>query len=330
MLDLTLNERIELYKDIYSQLYSSLKWKADKRFLMLISAMYVTTSKEFNLKRFVEVADYVKDEVGMFSYLKSAQRFTTAAALDTSTEEIHTSFNYLLKIYEALIEKGFSRTPFSYIAASTLLKVDDNRMDDYIQKTIDIYKGMKDHHFFLTNSGDYPLAAILSMREKSADELVNNVEDYYRILNQKGLYKGNDLQFLSHVLALNEEQMADKKAEQFFTLKTLLERAKIKTKMMYYPYIGMLTFLEKPESEIDELVTIYTELNNDRLFKWNKDVNFMLSVMLFMSHKTTIGDATRAGLNVTIETLIQAQQAAMTASITAATAADSSSSGSDG
>jgi hypothetical protein len=46
---------------------------------MLIAAMYVTNSKDFQLKRFLELADDIKDNVGMFSHLKSALRFTTAA-----------------------------------------------------------------------------------------------------------------------------------------------------------------------------------------------------------------------------------------------------------
>lgn len=50
MQERSIKENIGAYKDIYSQLYSALKWKADKRTLMMIAAMYVTNSKEFHLK----------------------------------------------------------------------------------------------------------------------------------------------------------------------------------------------------------------------------------------------------------------------------------------
>ncbi|PLR79815.1 hypothetical protein CVD25_17115 [Bacillus canaveralius] len=110
-------------------------------------------------------------------------------------------------------------------------------------------------------------------------------------------------------------------------IRNQLEKADFKSKRVYYPYIGMLSYLENIQSEMENLNEIYENLNNDKLFRWNKDVNFMLSVLFLMNQKTLVGDAARTGLNTTIEILIQAQQAAMTASITAATAAASSSSG---
>jgi len=67
MQERSMKESIGAYKDIYSQLYSALKWKADKRTLMMIAAMYVTNSKEFRLKKYLEIADYIKDNVGAFS-----------------------------------------------------------------------------------------------------------------------------------------------------------------------------------------------------------------------------------------------------------------------
>ncbi|RSK47434.1 DUF4003 family protein [Bacillus canaveralius] len=327
MLEQTLKERMALFKNIYSQLYSSLKWKTDKRFLMLIAAMYVTNSKDFHLKRFLELADYIKNEVGMFSHLKSAHRFTTAAALDSTTADSKESCHHFINIYEKLIENGYSRVVYSYIAAGTLLKVEPSRIEEYVQKTIDVYNGMKDHHPFLTNSGDYPLAAILAQSEKNKDEIIVNVEDHYKALNEKGFSIGNDLQFLSHILALNTDQKPIESAERCLVIKNQLEEANFKSKRVYYPYIGMLSYLEKIESEIESLYEMYENLNNDKLFRWNKDVNFMLSVLFLMSQKTLLADAARTGLNTTIEILIQAQQAAMTASITAATAAASSSSG---
>ena len=327
MQERSMKESIGAYKDIYSQLYSALKWKADKRTLMMIAAMYVTNSKEFHLKKYLEIADYIKDNVGTFSYLKSTQRFSIAATLDTTTDDPKTSFHHFIAIYEKLIDNGFSRNAYSYIAAGALLKVEPMRIDEIVQKTGDIYKVMKGHHFFLTNSGDYPLAAILALCEKNSEEIVNKVEEYYQPLQNKGFSSGNDLQFLSHILALDSEHSPDAKAQQCMEIKELLHNANHKTKRVYYPYIGMLSFLENKEIEINNLLMINEDLNRDKLFKWNKEINFMMSALFLMSSMTAMGDAARTGLNISIEALIQAQQAAMTASITAATVAASSSNG---
>ncbi len=321
----SLNERLTLFKEIYSELYSELKWKSDKRSLMLIAAMYVNNSKEFQLSRFIELADYIKNEVGLFSQLRSAFRYTTAATLETTATDPKESFHHLINIYQKLIEKGYSRAIYSYIAAGTLLKIEASQIEEYTQKTIDIYKGMREHHPFLTNSGDYPLASILASTDKNKEDIIVNVEAHYIALKGNGFSIGNDLQFLSHILALNEGQLPEKGAQKCLEVKTLLDKARFKPKKIYYPYIGMLSYLDHVESEIDQLYAIYEHLNNDKLFRWNKDINFMLSVLFLMNDKT-LTDTAITGLNTTIEILIQAQQAAMTASMTAAAAASSSSS----
>jgi hypothetical protein len=205
--------------------------------------------------------------------------------------------------------------------------VEPTSIEEYVQKTVDVYNGMKEHHPFLTNSGDYPLASILGQCEKSKDEIIVNVENHYNALKEKDFLIGNDLQFLSHILALNTDQKPDERAESCFKIQNLLNKAHFKSKRIYYPYIGMLSYLEDVEDEIESLKEIYENLNNDKLFKWNKDINFMLSVLFLMNEKTPLGDAARAGLYTTIEILIKAQQAAMTASITAATVASNISSG---
>jgi hypothetical protein len=315
---------IERYKNIYQQLYTALKWKADKQLIMLIAAIYATNEKPFQLKAFLEIADYIKENVGMFSTLKSVQRFTVAATLDTTTDDPKASFHYYLEIYEKLIEQGFSRNAYTYIAAGTLLKKEPNQIDEAVQKTLNVYKGMKKNHFFLTSAGDYPLAALLSQREQETDEILEQVEAYYHVLQNYGFTFGNDLQFTSHILALETGRSADEKAAQCARIRDLLREANVKTKMTYYPYLGMLSFIENIETEIIGLIEIYEELN--RTFKWNKEINFMMSVLFLINQYTAVGDAAKTGLNVSIEAIIQAQQAAITAGVAAAAASSSSSS----
>lgn len=327
MLTQSIQERLTLFKEIYAELYTELKWKCDKRSLMLIAAMYVTNSKEFQLHRFLELADYIKNEVGLFSHLRTAHRFTVAATLETTTDTPKEHFAHFSTIYQKLIDNGYSRAVYSYIAAGTLLKIEPHKVEEYGQKTVDLYKGMREHHPFLTNSGDYPLASILATLDKNKEDILLHVEEHYHALKQKGFTIGNDLQFLSHILALNEEQKHDESAQKCVEVKTLLEKAKFKSKKMYYPYIGMLSYLEQVESEMNHLVAIYEDLNNDRQFKWNKDINFMLSVLFLMSDKTLLTEAATTGLNTTIEVLLQAQQAAMTASMTAAVTANNANNG---
>ncbi|MGM0877398.1 MAG: DUF4003 family protein [Bacillota bacterium] len=319
----SLQMKVEKYRDIYSQLRKALKWHTDQRTLMLVATMYVAKSTDFDIKKFIELADYIKGRVSVFSYLKTPQRFTTASILETTTSNSKQAFEELLSIYEKLIEKGFSRTTYSYIAAGTLLNK-NGKANHYIEKTIQLYKSMKEHHYILTNSSDYPLAALLAQNDDTVDHIVFQMEDNYQQLQLKNFRKGNDLQFLSHILTLRQAKGPEESAEKCMSIKDDLLQIGIKSKSLYYPYIGMLSFLEDFTKEIPNLQEVYHQLTNDKLFKWQKDMNFMLSVLFLMIEKTEMNDVVTAGLNTSIEAIIQAQQAVMVASVSAVAATSSS------
>ncbi|TYR74653.1 DUF4003 family protein [Rossellomorea vietnamensis] len=76
--------KIERYKDIYLQLRTNLRWKvSDNRALMMASSLYVTSERDFDINHFQKLSDFIKNEAGIFSTLKSQLRFTIAAMLDT-------------------------------------------------------------------------------------------------------------------------------------------------------------------------------------------------------------------------------------------------------
>jgi len=140
---------LKSFKNIYTELKSTFRWHADDNIFKLVAAMYIVHHKKFNLTRYQTLTNDLKNKVGVFSYLKSSQRFTTAATLDITCPDLKQGFEKLMKIYEGLIESGFSRTPYTYIAAGTLLKNEDTMIHKLAKKSHDIYRGMKEHHYFL-------------------------------------------------------------------------------------------------------------------------------------------------------------------------------------
>ncbi|MCM3409243.1 DUF4003 family protein [Metabacillus litoralis] len=327
MLNSYLENSITNYKSVFTSLKDSYKWHADDKILMLVSTMYIINDKNFDIERYSHIADYIKANVGFFSYLKSTQRFTTAATLDLMTSDPKEGFGKLLNIYEKLIQEGFSRTTFTYIAAGTFLKLDDSKIDVYIKKSFDIFRGMKEKHFFLTGSGDYPLATLLSQTGEEVSCSIERMEKYYQELHKNGFYRGDSLQFLSHILALDPNLEKENLAHKCLDVKELLINNGIKVKTAYYPYVGILALLEQPGNYIQTIKLIYDQLNSDKKFKWQKDINFMVAIVFLLKEKTEFGDLVTTGMITSIESILQAQQAAMIASVSAATAASSSSSG---
>ena len=71
---ITLEQKLEQYKHTYVQLKGELKWKtSDSRTGMMILCMQVVIN--CLISDVLEISSYIKNQVGMFSYLKSYHRF---------------------------------------------------------------------------------------------------------------------------------------------------------------------------------------------------------------------------------------------------------------
>ncbi|MGI2850616.1 DUF4003 domain-containing protein [Bacillus cytotoxicus] len=326
---ITLQQKLEQYTSIYKQLKRELKWKtSDSRTGMMIAAMYTSSDKPFDLERFLQISHYIKSQVGMFSYLKSYHRFVVAATLDIHFTHYKTAFQQFLDLYERFIASGFSRSIFTYLAAATLLPDDREQYEARIQRSVKVYKRMKEDHFFLTSTSDYPLAVLLAGQQEEIEPLMDRVERLYQKLATSGLRKGNDLQFLSHILSLKKDIREDMLVARCTNIWNLFKQEKVKVKQMHYPAIGLLALLEDGEKEVSSIRTFMEKLQGDKLFRWQTDTNILIAIQLFVSQKGMEHQAANTGLQTMIEILIQAQQAAVIAAISASTAATSASSNS--
>ncbi|MGD6801281.1 DUF4003 family protein [Rossellomorea aquimaris] len=318
--------KIERYKDIYLQLKSNLRWKvSDNRALMMASSLYVTSERDFDINHFQKLSDFIKNEVGIFSTLKSQLRITIAAMLDTRFSNPEGAFADFSESYEALIEKGFNRGVYSYIAAIVLCSHEDKA--ESASLAMRIYKKMREEHFFLTGQSDYPLAMLLAERNQEVDSLIVRIEDFYNTLDQKGFRKGNDLQSMSHILSLHENPDPNELISRCTTLYDRMQQLDIQTKASLYPQLAVLSFLSDSEDHLSAIKDIWETLNAEKQFKWHKDINFMMAVSFYIADKIEHSSMVETSLYTTMETLILAQQAASVAAISGAAAAAGSAGG---
>jgi hypothetical protein len=59
----------------------------------------------------------------------------------------------------------------------------------------------------------------------------------------------------------------------------------IKPKSMFYPQIALLILIEKGNDNLSEIKAIWEQLNEEKVFKWKKDINFMMAVHFVISDK---------------------------------------------
>lgn len=320
--------KMERYTQIYSELRERFRWKvSDPSVLMMVASLYISNNRSFDIERYNDVAEYIKNQSGLFSPLRSQSRFTFAAMLDTRFDNPKEMFPVFIAAYDRLVAGGFSKNIFTYIAAMLLITTDAKDLGSLSELARSIYKRIREEHLFLTGHSDYPLAVMLAQNDRQTDELIFHMEDLYSRLSQNGFRKGNDLQSMSHILSMNEHSSADDLVAKSSEIFDSMKKEGIKSKAMFYPQIALLTFIEKGTNNLKEIKEIWEQLNAEKAFKWKKDINFMMAVTFVVSDKIEDSSLLQANLSTTIETLIQAQQAASIAAISSAAVASSSTGG---
>lgn len=322
-----LDQIIAEYTEVFTQLNKKLKWSIiDPSSLMMISSLYTMNEKSFQMERFSALSNYIKKNVGVFSTLKSSHRFTIAAMIDLHFKEPKENFHKYLDVYEKVVEGGFKRGRFTYIAALSLLTSNaETDSDLLIDRAMIIYKTMKKSHYFLTGDNDYPLAVLLAQLDRNIDVLISDIDRYYDQLHQNGFRKGNDLQFLSHIFTIQQDVDASVLVDRATGLTHDLKKLGLRVKPMFYPAIGLLALIKNSSKDIETIKSLYHRFNTEKQFRWKKDMNFIIATNFIVKDRVENTSLITTGIQTTIETIIQAQQVAMIAGATAAATASSSS-----
>ncbi|QAS51423.1 DUF4003 family protein [Halobacillus litoralis] len=321
----------ETYTDVYEQLRKEMRW-TDKKIVMMVASVYVTSDRKLDIHRYLKLCETIKKDAGMFSYLKSPLRYSVAAMLDSSFEDPFEAFNEMMKVYKSMIHYGFNRSQYTYLAAVAMIQ-NDPRESEYkekVQRAVEIHQLMKKEHPFLTSHDDYPLAVLLSQREVDTETLIVQVEHIYRSLDRNGFRKGNHLQFLSHMLSLDEAHTADELIDRTVNAANAIKSSDIRFKSMLYPEAGLLAFLGDEENKVYDIKDFKKALDQEGPFKWQNDMNVKIAVNILVSHQLQEANNLQTGLFTTLETIMQAQQVATLAGVTGATAAASAGDGGGG
>ncbi|NTU27306.1 DUF4003 domain-containing protein [Bacillus tequilensis] len=325
MLTNDLNEKTRQYISIYAELKSKLKWKvAHDQILMLISSAYIVNKREFDFQRFYDLSSYIKSNIGSFSTLNSHHRFTVASILDIHFQhEAKQAFLTFIDGYNEMIRLGYKRDIFTYLSALIILtgKSEASNQKEQMNMGLAVYQQMKKNHYFLTSTQNIPFAVLLAKNGKGLQAL-DKAETCYQHLAAGGFRKGQHLHQTSHILALHTEKDAETLVLQCRKLFQAITESYKKPKVDHYPELALLTFLEEPD--IKTVLAITQELNQEKRFKWQKEMNFKIAVSLYLSERMEKNLLIESGLYTAIETAIQAQHASATAVIIGSTAADHS------
>lgn len=332
-MDTKLKEKVDLMVRNYADLKQGFKWETTltRHFGAMVHA---TKGSRVNVDKLKEIKAYIKEETSWTSYFRGTNQFVLANLL-CFEENYRESFKNMQEVYETLKLQGFSKSQYSPLAAYTIVK--ESRRDEWdyrIRRMEEFYKKMKANHFWLTSTDDYVFAAVLATTDLNVEETAQNIERCYSYLNARGFYKGNNLQTLSHVLAIGEEGV-DEKCSRAVEVYHRLKEKGCKLQYSGLATVGLLALVtdnvDKIANQIEEVYDYVYLQEGYGFWSLDKSMRTMLSASLVAD--LYVDDIEKGIIQVTLGNSINAiiiaqQQAAIAAAAAASAAAASSSSSS--
>lgn len=323
-------QKVDLMVENYHTLKGSFKMEYNllKHLVAMSNAL---KGRMVNIDTIKEIRKHIKDETGFTSYFRGTNAFILANLLSLE-EDYKESFKSILAVYDKLRTEKFKNSQYLPLACYTIAKeVDRGNWDYAINRMKQFYQRMKENHYWLTSVDDYVFAALLATTDLDVSQASIKIEECYNTLNKSGFYKGNDLQTLSHILALGEEGVEEKcsKASKIYHG---LKDNKCKLQYSGLASIGVLTLIS---SDTDKIVNEVTEVydyiyEKDGYGFWSLDKSMRTILASNLVADFYIDNIKKGILQVALSNSINAiiiaqQQAAIVAACAASTAAASSS-----
>lgn len=322
---------VNRYEKIYEEMKKEFKWSfVNKKVLLHASMTYaVQPHIPFDSQQFKGLCNKISKDASMFSPLKQDKRLTVAAILETKFDDPQSEFQYMKRIYDLLVKKKFRRGAATYTTALVILSQADQieSLDEYVDRVMAIHKGMKKEHPFITSEYDYPLAALLAVDHQDTDHLMNRIEYYYEQLAKNGFRKGCDLQFLSHILSLDDEHNPEEVISRTLAARDAWKQSGMKHKGLHYPVTGLLALAGGDSLLFDTISETSEDLNRRKSFRWEKEWNSLVAANITMRTTLDPDESLSVSMYASLNTVLEAQNAAMVAAATAGAVAATSSSG---
>ena len=322
-----LDRLIELFEQV------SMQYKWEQSLTNHFTALtYTLNNKNFDKEKIENVRNHMKKTTGIFSYYRGTSKIILSSLLACQYDNPSQEFDKMLNYDKRMKEAGFKNSMYLPIANYALLATcTEEWVDARINKAIEIYKEMRKNHPWLTSGDDYPLSILLADSDMSINNIIENMEECYKLLNENGFGKNNGLQFLSHILAFRQEENKVK----VLRCKEIFDKLKDNKMKVYsggYAVIGFLAILgEEGYGAVEQVIEIVKTLQSTKKYKWlTKETHLFTAAALVsdiyienMKHQKEI---IQTSIGISIEALISAQTAATIAAASGAAAAGASAS----
>lgn len=289
----------------------------------IFSAYIFTINKETpDVQKLKECEDILKNTKGIFSVFRGINMLSILSKMyfcDDKKAYIEDVDNILKEL-----KKYFKWTNENYLLISAIILYEYKNEDfsNYVQKTRNIYDKMKKNHPFLTSATFVPIASMLSMLQKSDDEIIENIEKIYEFLYKEFSNK-TALYMLSSTLSMYDKLSIEDRCSKLISFLDALKAADCKYGYnLELPTIAPIVNVEENYSvfayEIAQLESKLKQTKGFGSFYFTKKQRLMHAVQLMLLNyeNKDVDKISHIALNNMTNLTIQNQIMLMTACMT--------------
>ena len=328
----TADDPVVSYLRTFERLRARKRWSVNSVTFRFVALSLGAAATSISYDRLEEVATELRKRARWTSPLKSEVRYVAAAMILRRGQEpaaIHARVFETRDAFKA--HKLPSRGSGATLAALLLALHHEARPVPHqeFERLARIYRRWRSEHRLLTSSSDLPAAALHAARDVPVDTIAEEVEGAYTRLDEAGFRRGNQLQLVSHLLAV-DPRGADAGAQRFVAVAERLRAADERVGASRYDEIALLALTQGSPGDVVDRVLHNRERLRAVKPRPDKAVAFTLAAGIEMAADVEAAGERNAGdlaALQSIQAIIDAQQAAMIAAISAGSAAGAAAAG---
>ena len=321
---------VAIYLDTFERLRARKRWSTETATFRFVALTLGAAGRTVDFDALEDAATDLRRRAQWTSPLRSEIRYVVAAMILRRGLDPGNVHRCVIETRDAFRTHRLpSRGTGPTLAALVLALQGEGRPvpDRHVERLAGIYRRWRADHFWLTDANDLPAAALHAGREREVDMLTAEIERVYDRLVERGFRRGDALQLVSHLLAVDPRGV-DTGVQRFRQVAECLGRAGERVRPGRYDEIAILALTEDNETSVVDRVLGYRDRLREAKPRPSKEVAFSLAAGLELARDTDRAAERGAGDLAALQSvraILDAQQAAVAGALAASSAAAQSS-----
>ncbi|MFP3919567.1 DUF4003 family protein [Lysinibacillus telephonicus] len=266
---------IKIFQENYNRVYNYIGG-GDQQLIMSLACKYTLAKKQFSGVILQKVIEHFGEEAKLPF---SIQNFSTIsykiAAQLIQEQDIKLAVSNLIENDRILKEVKFKNSSLRIIGA---LFLRENKQE-HAKRAKQLFDAMNRNQRILTSKEDIPYVVVLTASNEAQPlKQAETIVCYYNALRKQRFIIGNHLQALAQIMTIYSSSYNEILMQYVVQLKEELIKRNIKVKKVHYPFLGFLALTATDNSKVDEIVALYNQLTEQKIFKNAKEFALIIAI----------------------------------------------------